>query len=96
MTVTAVRRALAMVALLTALALVSAHAQRRPPVPLATDVDELLAQQSISADGKEITFRAVVADDVRICVEPRRGVFGARRCFTVGAIRRGDVREVRR
>lgn len=66
-------------------------AAQRAMVPLSSAVEERLAQQAISPDGREVTFRAAAADDIRVCVEQREGVFGPRRCFTLGQVRRGDV-----
>lgn len=68
-----------------------APARAGAQVRLATDDDRRLAMLAVSADGAEITVRGRVADSVRLCVEPAAGTFGARRCFTVGAIRRGEV-----
>lgn len=68
-------------------------AQSRPPdVPLATALDRALAQIEVSRDGRAVTVRAIAPDTLQLCVEPKSGAFGARRCFSVGAIRRGDVR----
>ena len=62
-------------------------------IPNATVVDRALAQLEISLDGQTITVRGVAPDDFRICVAPPHGHFGLTRCFTAGAIRRGEVRE---
>lgn len=62
-------------------------------VPDATAADRALAQLEISLDGQTMTIRGVASDALRICVRPKEGQFGPTRCFSVGAIRRGEVRE---
>lgn len=63
------------------------------PVPDATLAERALAQLDISVDGKTVTVRPAAPDDLRLCVAPKAGVFGPMRCFEVGKIRRGEVRE---
>lgn len=69
--------------------------QKTPDVRRATPADEALAQLAVSADGGELTIRGAAPDSLRVCVEPARGKFGPRRCFTVGDVRDGRL-EVRR
>jgi hypothetical protein len=59
---------------------------------IATDIDRLLAQVEISLDGHLLTFRGAAPDNLRVCVAPRAKEFGPTRCFTVGQVRRGEVR----
>ena len=58
-------------------------------VPIATAVEQTIAQIAINKDGSEITLRAALADSVRVCVEPK--AFGVRRCYGLGDIRAGRV-----
>ncbi len=57
----------------------------------ASDATALLA---ISADGMTVTFRPPVLDELKVCFDPKAGSSLPVRCFTVGEIRRGDVRRV--
>ena len=58
-------------------------------VPIATAVEQTIAQIAVNKDGSEITLRAALADSVRVCVEPK--AFGVRRCYGLGDIRAGRV-----
>jgi len=58
--------------------------------PTATVVDEALAQLEISSDGQTMTIRGTAPNSLKLCVQPARGIFGPTRCFTVGAVRRGE------
>jgi len=61
-------------------------------VPLATEADTALAPLAISRDGRVMTIRSVAPDSLKLCVEPALGKFAATKCFSVGAIRRGEVK----
>lgn len=70
--------------------LVSAQQMYRG-VPLATPDETKRAQLFVSEDGREVTFRGPALDDLRVCAEPREGVFGLKRCYTLRDLRRGEV-----
>lgn len=60
-------------------------------VPLASQADKVLSPLEISVDGSTFTFRGVAADRLQVCVEPRIGLFGPRRCYSVQDMRAGLV-----
>jgi hypothetical protein len=60
-------------------------------VPMATSVENALAQVSINRDGSEVTLRGALPDTTRVCIEPSPAKFGRRHCFTLGEIRAAAV-----
>lgn len=69
--------------------LVAEKAGSRDQLPLATVQDLAEAPLMIARDGNTITIRGAASDDLRICVEPKAGVFGPVRCYLVRDLRRG-------
>lgn len=62
-----------------------------PPLPRASDFQRVVAQFAIARDGSAITIRSTALDSLRICVEPTLASDAPTRCFTAGAIRRGEA-----
>lgn len=72
--------------------LISLAGTQAQQLPLATEADKAVAPLEISRDGRTVTFRDAAVDELQVCVEPARGRFGRRVCFTVGDVRAGRVR----
>lgn len=59
--------------------------------PPALSVDHLVAQVEVSGDLRTMTLRGLLSDDITICIEPKAGVFGPRRCARLGDLRAGKA-----
>jgi hypothetical protein len=58
-------------------------------VPLATEMQRVLAPLAISEDGHMVTFRGAAINALTIRIEPEAGTFGKTMTFTVGDVRAG-------